>query len=58
MERLGDYVFLFFFLGLTFFERVRTKGSTGGLWRVLFRNLLVALFAVATFFFIGIDTCR
>ena len=55
MERLGIYIFVFFFLGLAFFERVRTLGETGSLWRVLSRNLLVLLVAALVFFIWGID---
>ncbi len=55
MERLGYHIFLFFFFGLTFFERVRTKGETGNVWLVLLRNLLATLLAVAVFLLVGAD---
>ena len=55
MERLGIYIFVFFFFGLTFFERVRTRGETGSLWKVLFRNFRILLFALAGFFLAGFD---
>lgn len=58
MERLGIYIFVFFFLGLAFFERARTIGETGSLWRVLFRNFLILIFAVAGYLFIGSDFTR
>ena len=55
MERLGIYIFVFFFLGLTFFERVRTRGYTGSLWTVLSRNFAVVLFSMLAFAFWGTD---
>lgn len=55
MDRLGPYIFIFLFLGLTFFERARTKGETGSLWLVLARNFAVFLFAAAGYLFFGVD---
>ncbi len=55
MDRLGIFIFYLFFFGICFFERARTRGETGGLHRVLWRNFTVALFAVVAFFLVGID---
>ena len=55
MDRLGIYVFVFLFLGLTFLERVRTKGYSGSFWNVCRRNAGILLFAVFAFGFWGAD---
>lgn len=55
MERLGIYIIYFFIFGLVFFERVRTQGDTGSIWRLLGRNVMISISAFTGFLLFGHD---